>query len=46
MAVFRMDQEAILAELENLVGSIGMEIRYEKGDFKGETVYCTIVKSL
>jgi hypothetical protein len=30
-----MDQESILAELENLVVSIGMQIRYEKGDFKG-----------
>ncbi len=30
-----MDQEAILAELENLVSSLGLQIRYEKGDFKG-----------
>lgn len=30
-----MTQEAILAELENLIASLGLEIRYEKGDFKG-----------
>jgi len=30
-----MDQETILAELENLISQIGLEIRYEKGDFKG-----------
>jgi hypothetical protein len=30
-----VDQEGILGELESLVQSIGLEIRYEKGDFKG-----------
>ncbi len=30
-----MDQEAILDELEGLVSSLGLQIRYEKGDFKG-----------
>lgn len=30
-----MNQDAILAELENLISSLGLHIRYEKGDFKG-----------
>jgi hypothetical protein len=30
-----MTQEAILAELENLIASLGLNIRYEKGDLKG-----------
>ncbi len=30
-----MNQDALLAELENLVSSLGLDIRYEKGDFKG-----------
>jgi hypothetical protein len=30
-----MDQETVIAELESLVGSLGLTIRYEKGDFKG-----------
>lgn len=30
-----MKQETIIAELESLVESLGLRIRYEKGDFKG-----------
>ncbi len=30
-----MNQETILAELENLVASLGLQLRYEKGNFKG-----------
>lgn len=30
-----MNQETVLAELENLVSSLGLNIRYEKGDFNG-----------
>ncbi len=30
-----MKQEDIVGELESLVSSLGLELRYEKGDFKG-----------
>ncbi len=30
-----MNQETILAELENIVSSLGLHVRYEKGEFKG-----------
>jgi hypothetical protein len=30
-----MKQEDIIAELEGLVSSLGLDLRYEKGDFKG-----------
>lgn len=35
-----MEEEEILSGLENLIGSLGVQLRYEKGDFSGGL--CTV----
>ena len=35
-----MKAEKLLIELENLAGKLGLDVRYEHGDFQGD--YCIV----